>query len=370
MFAKLKNFILKDLTGENEAARVAFIVRINSLLMCSYFIMWIIGFSYEGRWRSVVSCGLCLYAFGTAVWLTYRNKVKAARYIYNAVLVCWMTAFVMQWGWNCGIQHFIFVLLALIFVSSYTSDSVKFLGCLGIFALRMFLYIWQIIYDPFEILSDRITYIFQMFNIVYIFTSMIIVLYFFTRDKMATEAKLARYNQKLRAVAGQDPLTKLPNREKIYAYIDEKIRSKTLENGMCVAMGDIDFFKKVNDTYGHDAGDEVLRAVAGVFKEYMAEHGSVARWGGEEFLFIFVNENLDTAGSEVFELLGKVRALPIEWNGETLKVTMTFGVADVNIAPGDGDNENVIADNVREAITAADQKLYMGKKGGRNTVMI
>ncbi|MCR5210205.1 MAG: GGDEF domain-containing protein [Lachnospiraceae bacterium] len=370
MFEKLKKWIMKDLTGENEAARVAFIIRINSLLMCSYFLLWAIGFAFEERWRNVVSCGVCLYAFAVSMWLTYRNKVNAARYIYSTVLVLWMTGFVMQWGWDCGIQHFIFVLLALIFVSSYNSDSIKFLGCVGIFALRMFLYVWHIIHEPFEILDDQIIYIFQMFNIVYIFSSMIIVLYFFTRDIMDTEAKLARYNQKLRAVAGQDPLTKLPNREKIYAYIDEKIKSKTLENGMCVAMGDIDFFKKVNDTYGHDAGDEVLRSVAAVFREYMSEHGSVARWGGEEFLFIFVNENLDTAGSEVFELLGKIRALPIEWNGEILKITMTFGVADVNIAPGDGDNENIIADNVREAITSADQKLYMGKKGGRNTVMI
>ena len=53
-------------------------------------------------------------------------------------------------------------------------------------------------------------------------------------------------------------------------------------------MGDIDFFKKVNDTYGHDAGDEVLKVLAGIFQDFIKDKGVVARWGGEEFLFVMV----------------------------------------------------------------------------------
>ena len=62
-----------------------------------------------------------------------------------------------------------------------------------------------------------------------------------------------------------------------------------------IAIADIDFFKRINDTYGHDAGDEVLKAVAGLFMDKMKPYGRVCRWGGEEFLFVFYGINGDAA---------------------------------------------------------------------------
>ena len=141
-------------------------------------------------------------------------------------------------------------------------------------------------------------------------------------------------------------------------------------NGVCIAIGDIDFFKKVNDTYGHEAGDEVLKQLAVLCSEYMSSHGIAARWGGEEFLFVFNNENLDEAGMNANELLSKIRNMTVKWNDIEIRVTMTIGVADVNTFISGEVTEAEIDDRINEAVSAADKKLYMGKSNGRNTVVV
>ena len=365
MIGKLRSILLKDVSGENESSRVCFIMRLNSLLMCVYFLIWVIGFFVLKNYGPTITCALCLTANVVVCFLTYRDKIFWARVIYSSILVMWMSRFVMSWGWDCGIQYFLFVLLVQVFIGSYSTQAVKFAQCIILFILGLGLYIWQLTFEPIEILSAHVSYHFSLINIVFVFMTMIVILHFFTHDRMETEAKLARYNVKLMNDAYHDPLTKLRNRESVRNYIKEKINSDTAAGGLCIAMGDIDFFKKINDTYGHAAGDEVLVTLADFFNEYMKDHGIVARWGGEEFLFVFVNENLDDAGREVFDILSKVREMPIPWKDEVLNLTMTFGVSDVAMT-----SDDKLMENINAAITSADEKLYMGKQNGRNTVII
>lgn len=365
MLGKLGSLLLKDVSGENESSRVCFIMRLNSLLMCAYFAIWVIGFLILRNYATSATCTLCLIANVAVCILTYRDKTFLARVLYSTVLMMWMSRFVMSWGWECGIQHFIFVLLVQIFIGSYSSQTMKFVECILLFLLGLALYIWQLTFEPIQSLTPRIAYLFTLINILFVFVSIIVILHFFTHDRMETEAKLARFNVKLMNDAYHDPLTKLRNRESVRNFIKEKINADMVEGGLCIAMGDIDFFKKVNDTYGHAAGDEVLITLAKLFEDYMKDHGIVARWGGEEFLFMFVNENLDEAGKEVFDILSKVRDLPIPWKDEVLHLTMTFGVSDVAMT-----SEDELLENIKSAIASADEKLYMGKQNGRNTVII
>lgn len=156
----------------------------------------------------------------------------------------------------------------------------------------------------------------------------------------------------------QDALTGLSNRRSG----DKKLR-KTMENSaangtpFCVAIGDIDFFKNVNDTYGHDCGDLVLKNMASILRTHMHRIGDAARWGGEEFLLIFDNMNLDETLKSLNRLMDTIRAAECQYNGQTVKVTMTFG-----IAPGD------TADS-RQILRVADEKLYQGKTSGRNKIV-
>lgn len=367
---KIKEIIWKDSTGENESNRVSFIVRINSLLMCIYFIILMVVFGAKGRFPIVGTCLTCLAAFAFSVYLTYKDSNKLAQIVYSVVTIIWMMRFVIQWGWECSVQHFIFVLLILAFMGNYAPQIVKLWLSAGVLLVRVVLYFWHVTHEPLEQISYLTSLMFQTINILAIFISMVVMLSIFTRDKMETEAKLSRYNKKLKVLSEHDPLTKLPNRRSVISSTIANIMSGAYINGVCVAIGDIDFFKKVNDTYGHDAGDEVLKQLAAVCSDFMKDHGIAARWGGEEFMFVFNNENLDEAGVSANELLSKIREMTVNYNGTEIKVTMTIGVTDVNTFLGKGVTEGDIDDRINEAVYAADKKLYMGKANGRNTVVV
>lgn len=125
-----------------------------------------------------------------------------------------------------------------------------------------------------------------------------------------------------------------------------------------ISIGDIDFFKKFNDSFGHECGDVVLKEVAAALNEGMTGKGFVARWGGEEFLLVFEGMEEMAAGLELTKILQSVRDRVIEYDGQTHSVTMTFGVV------GRAEDEKV-SDQIRRA----DDKLYEGKQGGRNRVI-
>lgn len=367
---KIRSIIWKDVTGENESNRVSYIVRINSLLMCFYFIVLMFVFASFFSYASVIFCAVYFAIYTTSVYLTYKDHNKIALSIYAIATILWMIFFVYRWGWESSIQHFVFVLLILVFVGTYASELVKFILSLGILALRLMLYGWHIYRAPVEVLPFEITFLFQIINITEIFAAIIIIMSIFTKDKMETEAKLAQYNRKLKIISEHDPLTKLPNRRSLLSTLISDIMHGKYENGICVAMTDIDFFKQVNDRYGHDAGDAVLKQMAELFSGYMRKQGVAGRWGGEEFLLVFNNMNLDQAGISANELLDQVRNMTVNWHGTEIKITLTMGVTDINTFVSGTITEAEVDDRINEAIQAADRKLYMGKAKGRNTVVI
>ena len=162
-------------------------------------------------------------------------------------------------------------------------------------------------------------------------------------------------NYILQTVSKVDQLTGLKNRRAFAG-----IYAKAYEDGKqpCLIMCDIDFFKKVNDTYGHNTGDAVLMHVASILKNYVGENGEVVRWGGEEFITCLNDCTLDEA-IELAELIrSRVEASVCEYDGNVIKITMSFGVAKM-------DEARTLEVNVKDA----DEKLYAAKTGGRNRVV-
>lgn len=169
---------------------------------------------------------------------------------------------------------------------------------------------------------------------------------------------LVKMQGSLRELVEQDLLTGLYNRRN-----GEKLLKQTCENyrnvgtPFCVAIGDIDHFKNVNDTYGHECGDIALAMISKCIKEHMQDKGFVARWGGEEILLVYNNMPLDTAVSHISELLDEIRGLRITYGDTTFGITMTFGITQGN----DSKVEHIVRD--------ADTKLYEGKNSGRNKIV-
>lgn len=178
------------------------------------------------------------------------------------------------------------------------------------------------------------------------------------KDEFGTIATaVLEMHRSMRDMMDKDALTKLYNRRSANRKLD-MIMSHYATNGTpySIAIGDIDFFKKVNDTYGHDGGDVVLQAVATILQANMKKKGFVARWGGEEFLLAFDKTDLETATGYLEQILDEIRALTIDYEGREIKITMSFGVAC---------NPELNKDDI---ICEADKHLYYSKENGRNRI--
>ena len=134
---------------------------------------------------------------------------------------------------------------------------------------------------------------------------------------------------------------------------------KMQESGIeyCVAIGDIDFFKKVNDRYGHEAGDVVLTKVARILREKIMSKGYVCRWGGEEFLIVLEDCEQKQAKQILQDVLDVLRGQSIECQGQNICVTMSVGVVQV-----------ASDEKIDDILRRADKKLYDAKAGGRDRI--
>ena len=130
-------------------------------------------------------------------------------------------------------------------------------------------------------------------------------------------------------------------------------------------LGDIDDFKKVNDTYGHDAGDLVLKTVATKITENLFGQDTACRWGGEEMLIILRGGKADCM-SRAKQIRESIINEEMEHEGKLLHVTMTFGFVDCTELPTDLPGEITHFEGL---ITLADKRLYRGKESGKNRIV-
>lgn len=164
--------------------------------------------------------------------------------------------------------------------------------------------------------------------------------------------------ERLETIAHQDPLTGLANRRAGDARLKAVfLEFQHLHQSFAVFFGDIDHFKKVNDTYGHDCGDRILRMVAQTIKHNLRQHDFACRWGGEEFLVIIPNigqEGMQKIGNKILAL---VSSASIVENGERLHATLSLGAT---LAQPQ--------DTLEDMLRRADALMYESKKNGRNRV--
>lgn len=155
-----------------------------------------------------------------------------------------------------------------------------------------------------------------------------------------------------------DPLTGLTNRRGFYEFYEETVSDP--QNGTAsIIMCDIDFFKKVNDTYGHNAGDAVLQRIAAVLQEHVESEDEAVRWGGEEFILMCMDCPLVKAQEIAEHIREIVEHMSIEFEEHHIAVTMSFGVYQL-------DGDQTMDQNVKQA----DERLYQAKTTGRNRVVV
>lgn len=170
------------------------------------------------------------------------------------------------------------------------------------------------------------------------------------------QQNLQELNEALKIASLHDPLTNLPNRR----FLIENLQHETaaVERGrkpFALAIFDVDYFKTINDDWGHEAGDEALIAIAGTVKNSLRSYDFCARWGGEEFLILLP----ETTGEEALEIAERLRVqineLLLPNLPETRKITVSIGVAEYQPKT-----------NYNQTVKHADDALFQAKRAGRN----
>ncbi|MCR5232895.1 MAG: diguanylate cyclase [Lachnospiraceae bacterium] len=273
-------------------------------------------------------------------------------------VVAHMTAAVIFIGWGSGFQISLIGINFLLFFAEYTARTIRIphtnsvlLSILGALS-----YVASFVYlsehpAPYS-LPPEVEFRMQILWAVIVFSITIGFLKIFVELAFRGEQFLAKR-------ASKDELTGLYNRYYLMDHLHKISNSEGL-NGYFITMIDIDDFKKINDTYGHNCGDYVLKTIASLLKDN-SFGAKTCRWGGEEFILVgpMKNSSMDEQYGLLDELRSSIEKYEFTYDGTSLNVTVTMGVAAYE--------EGI---SIEEWIHMADKKLYVGKCGGKNKVII
>jgi diguanylate cyclase (GGDEF)-like protein len=297
------------------------------------------------------------FVFFLAIFvISYYCEPFVAYCVLNAYILLWVIANVISFGWNIGVQHFLAILLVFCFFAKYRHIQIKLGYSVCLIALRLWMYYYCNANDPWEFLSESTLSTLQVVNTITIFGILALLSYLFSTDSQELEGKLVEYNERLQKQANTDTLTGLFNRRKTMEYLDGLL--KATENQISICLCDIDFFKRVNDTYGHDIGDVVLQTIARSFRTGLPQNTFISRWGGEEFLLIFPTMNGDEANVALEHLRQKIKGIVFDGGHEKFSVSLTYGLVEYDYVS-----------NLDTILKQADEKLYIGKENGRDRIV-
>ena len=359
-FESISNFLRRDVQDKKETKEMAVLIRMICCIYIVYFLVMSIIVATEQHYFialfQILAIGLLVGAF----ICTYENHTNAGLVVLNIVLIIYPTLLCLGVGYSLGFHIFMYLNILLIYYNKSDNMPFKWFYSAVICIYLMLITQFSDALNLGRLPSDTGKTIIHLFNILTFAVSIGVTAHSYCMKFNEAEEKLKRINENLERMANLDTLTGLSNRRHMNEYISGLVYSyNRTGKGFTIAIGDVDFFKKVNDTYGHDTGDYVLTTVAKQFTKFMDGKGHVARWGGEEFLFAFENMNLEKAALQMDALRRSIEELPMEFKEYKFNITMTFGMEEFNDRLG-----------VEATINRADEKLYQGKTGGRNRVVI
>ena len=356
---KIRDLVFQEPQNKNESPKIAVVLRTSTLIFMLYLLLACVGFLVSARYPLAAIGAIFLVLYIYVLRCTYQDKIYYAYIMLNITTVLWVGSLYMLLGSGAGVQHFLF---ALIVADLFMERRHPLRTMVILYLIRVFLYLHGQYIQVMEMiwLPDRLRIYMYLVSIVLEGAMIIFTGVYFTKDAFQMENRLQEYNKELRRIASTDPLTELWNRFRMLDHVNHCLEhySRGETQFMSVAIGDIDHFKRINDTYGHECGDEVLCKLAELFRQHMNGVGAVARWGGEEFLFLFENMNGDDAWNELSKLQLKINRLEIPYGDQVIHVTMTLGLTEYD--PHISTDAN---------IKQADDKLYKGKDSGRNRIV-
>lgn len=307
----------------------------------------------------------------TAFYLFFSGFLVAREYylaIYISIfaeILFYASIATVLLGWDWGFMRYTVGLIPVAFYLSYTLPgferkfTLPVVTSMGVAACYTCVDLITRYLAPVysEGIPEGIITFFHYFNIVLLFVLLVLFSAFFALEVRYMQRLLEKENSRLGVMANYDPLTRLLNRRSMEVYLKEAFEQVASDHPFCLMMTDIDDFKKVNDTYGHDSGDVVLKQISKMISNNVRESDYVCRWGGEEFLVLFQTD-LVNARQVAERIRENIEKQAIDTKGKQLFVTITMGIAQYQEG-----------DSVRSLVGAADEKLYYGKRHGKNQVV-
>lgn len=283
-----------------------------------------------------------------------KNLVLYLLIVFVEILVHMALASICM-GWKCGFQLYFFAFIPIIYYSDYISKKRNLMKVypipMSVVAVAVFFVIRMLAYNNFSIytLPEATSVIIYALNIIMTFVFLMMFMSMFERMSLRNEHMLQH-------LAEYDLLTNLSNRHHMTAIFDTLLKN---DIGFSVAILDIDNFKKVNDTYGHNIGDQTLKAFAEVLKAVETDDIYTCRWGGEEFLVVLKGDNTYETAKALLELIRvNVSNIRIPTDDGELKVTVSSGITKYRRG-----------ERPSNTINRADSYLYIAKNSGKNQVI-
>ena len=302
---------------------------------------------------NILSVSIYLFALKILFDSEENNKIVMFILQVEILLHASLCVFVLGLGWGFEIL-FLTSTISLFFLSISFKMLSRLISLLDIVAFLLFYLVIDIPVKDDTLYKE----IFFVFNLTVSCVFAVITSFLLESSNLFIFLGILEEKESAKAVFNHDPLTGLLNR----ASMQQIFRQKNLFDGndFAIVMCDIDNFKKINDTYGHGAGDEVLKSLSKIFKNAFRNEDRVARFGGEEFLAVIFDVKKAKAVSILERIRETLNQNVVEFENNRIIATMTFGVV------AHSGNTEV---NIERMIKQADELLYVGKRNGKNIVM-
>jgi diguanylate cyclase (GGDEF)-like protein len=305
--------------------------------------------SQEAFMANLVTLSVAVYA----VFLNREYRYAFASFIYILTTSIVVSFQIVIFGMEAGLFYY-YLNMAMLIIFTNWKNSQKLMGIALVALLAMVMHQFVYFQTPIYILERNIIHLWHHFNLILNMFAIGHSAYFFM--KIADEAE-----ERLTIQAKTDFVTGVKNRGALMMTLDHEIEHHVhLGGGFGVIMGDIDHFKRINDTYGHITGDYVLARISQLLIDCLRDTDVIGRYGGEEFLMICHVKDLNALQSIAQRMRENIAKHDFEFQGDKLSITMSFGAVYIKYKDEDITSEKVI--------DLADQQLYVSKSNGRNMV--
>jgi diguanylate cyclase (GGDEF)-like protein len=296
-----------------------------------------------------------ILVYVACILFTYHRHYTVAGLLLSFEIIVFSIVTMLLTGFYTYVIFYFVLVLILQMIIPYSRPWVRAAISALIIALLLFQVHFEAGYRPLYSLGDY-QVAFSSLNISVSLFAVAAELFLSTYIKGIIAHLSALREAELESLAHTDALTGLYNRRYAERYF-ERIKKEEPRRDWCVAMLDIDFFKNINDEYGHAIGDLALVELAQFLRRRLRASDVIFRWGGEEFLILLSTRNRDVAAMVLEKVREGVAALRTTTDTLCFKFTVTIGVAPLDL------------DRIDECIATCDARLYQGKEAGRNRVV-